>query len=197
MYGPIANLPGYNPGDPFYRSYLDGGISGNPTGEPAYHIREIEPSFTYQNFSQGSSGWAYAATNIGKVAAVTPRVAIFGHGINDLGETWTDTAARMATCKAGLPSGTLMMVREMTPDNAAATGAVKARNDLTAAWCAANGAVLISCHDAMAQIRTGTSLLEDLKAAYDAGDGIHHNLAGKQKMAELIHAALDSYEWSA
>jgi len=182
-------------GSPFYRTHLDGGPSGDPTGEPLYHLRAAVSGLTTQNFAKGSMGWEWAAANVSKMAAVSPRVAIFGAGINDLARSWSAVSADMATCKAGLPSGTKMMVREMTPDNAAASGAVKARNDQTAAWCTANGAVLIPCHDAMAQTRTSTGLLEDLKSTYDCGDGIHHNLAGKQKMAELELAVLDTFPW--
>lgn len=182
-------------GSPFYRPFLDGGPSGDPTGEPAYHLRAAVPGLTTQNFAKGSTGWQFSADNIGKINAACSRFVQFGAGINDLAETWTATEARMAACKAGLTHGQTMLVRQMTPDNAAASGAVKARNDQTAAWCAANGAILIPMHDAFAQIRTSTGLLEDLKAAYDDGSGIHHSLAGKQKMAELELAVLDTLTW--
>lgn len=184
-------------GNPFYRTHLDGGPSGDPTGEPAHHIRAAVGGLTTQNFAKGSTGWQFSADNIGKIDAVCSRFVVFGAGINDLAESWPTTAARLAACKAGLTHGQVMFVREITPDNAAPTGAVASRNTLRASWCASNGAIVIPCHDAMAQTRPSTGLLENLKSTYDDGSGIHHNLAGKQKMADLIRSALNAYNWAA
>lgn len=185
-------------GDVFYRPFLDGGISGPIEGEPAYYMRQLVTSFTYQNFSKGSQGWAYGAANVTKLAAVTPKVAVFLLGVNDRALSWSTIEGYMNTCKAALPSGCKMVVCEVMPDSSASDSAVatdRALNAHYATWCAANSAVLVSCRAAMGQVRSSTGQVDDLLPAYDAGDGIHHNVTGKAKLAELIMNTLNGMTW--
>lgn len=186
-------------GETFYRPFLDAGISGDPAGEPASHIRTNFPDFTYQNFSRGSQTWAWAVSNAAAIAALSPRAVICGFGVNDiaLGRTAEQVVADMASFKAAMPSGTKMFVCEVLPWTSgtdAQAAATRSLNAVMSAWCAANGAVLVECHDAMGQTRATTGQIDDLKTAYDH-DGIHLKAAGVVALSSLIEQALDSYVW--
>lgn len=183
----------------FYRPFLDNGISGDPTGQPVHHIRSSFSELTYQNFSKGGQTWAFAVSNIAAVNAVKSRAVIFEFGANDVatGRTWVQVEADMNSCKAGLTNGQKIFVCEITPENIFTDAqAILAQtwNTNYAAWCAANGATLVPCHDAMAQTRSSTGGLDDLKTAYNF-DGAHFKVSGISAYAECIIDVLDNYSW--
>jgi hypothetical protein len=188
-------------GSVLYRPFLDGGTAtGNPTGEPAHYFRTAVPALGYQNFSMGSQTWAHGAAYAAQVAALGPRAVLCNFGVNDVAasRTWTAISADMAAVKAALPSGCKMFVNEVMPwtgGTDAEALAIRELNDHYATWCAANGATLILCHDAMGQTRTSTGELDDLKTAYNF-DGIHLTVpAGIETFTGIMFAALNSATW--
>jgi len=188
-------------GTPFYRPAFDGGISGDPTGDLGYKMRELVPTLTYQNMGMGGQGWAYGASRAPTLAAVTPRFGVFLLGVNDRANSWSTIQGHMAAAKAALNSGCTMVVCEIMPDSSASDSEVaidRGLNDNMEAWCASNGALWVPLREAMGVVRTSTGFFDDLNPIYDANypggppDGLHHNAAGKAKLAELILTAVSA-----
>jgi hypothetical protein len=106
---------------------------------------------------------------------------------------WT-LATGIVSAIAAQPSAILILVTtpqlliaEILPwtagtDDQAAT--LRTWNTNLAAWCAANSATLIPCHDAMAKTRVSTGHLDDLATAYD-DDGVHLTQAGVDAYAAI------------
>ena len=184
-----------------HRGFLDGGtVTGSMAGDPAQYLRDAVPALAYQNFSKGSQTWAHGAAYAAQVAALTPKAVLCCFGVNDVvaGRTWAAISSDMAAVKAALPSGTKMFVMEVMPYTGgtdAQAAAIRSLNANYATWCAANGATLIACHDAMGQVRASTGQLDDLKAAYNF-DGVHLTVpAGIEAQADIILEAFDSFGW--
>lgn len=188
-------------GEVLFRPFRDGGTLGDPDGEPASVMRGAFPGLTFQNFARGGETWAHGAAIAANIATAATRAVVFHYGVNDIfnNRTWSAISADMAACKAALPSGTVMFVNEVLPCTAfndTQAAAIRTLNANYATWCTANGAFLISCHDAMGQTRSSTGQLDDLKADYDQ-DGTHLNLAGVAAFSAVIADALDAHDWDA
>lgn len=177
------------------------GPTGNPLAEIPNQIRARESSLEYQNFARGGQTWAFGASIVSSIAALGPRCVIAHFGVNDIntGRTWAAVEADMDTFLAGLPAGTALFVNEILPwsnGNDTQAGTVRTFNENYAAWCAANGARLISIHDPMGQVRVSTGELDDLATAYDK-DGVHLTEAGVDAAAAIEFASLNAYPWPA
>ena len=154
-------------------------------------------SFEYQNMSLGSQTFAWVlSTGAPAAIAVQPRAILIHCGVNDIAtaRSWANVEADLDGIAALITTEDLW-IDEILPwtngsDGQAAT--VRTWNDNLATWCAANGAHLIACHDAMGQVRSGTGELDDLKTAYDQ-DGVHLSTAGVDALAQIIKTALQAY----
>lgn len=189
---------GHNTASPWH-SFYDNGPAGQPTSEPFNQIRARIPTLEYQNFAQGGTNSSQTLAKASAIAAAAPRAVVIAVGINDIaqGRTWSQIQSDFNAIKSAMPDGTMIFVAEILPSTAegnvnAAT--IRAMNVNYANWCASNGANLILCHDAMAQVRPSTGQLDDLKAAYDY-DGTHLTTAGVDALAALYAAGLNSAVW--
>lgn len=173
-----------------------GGPGGTITSEIWHQFQGLRPTVRYFNDAMGSTDVAWVvSTGMPTAASRGVRAVVVQVGINDVaaGRTWGDLSASFDTIKT-LAGSKRLFVMELTPwtagnDTQAAT--VRSINASLATWCAGNGSTLISCHDAMGQVRASTGQLDDLATAYDY-DGIHYTQAGVDKMATLIKAAWES-----
>jgi hypothetical protein len=125
------------------------------------------------------------------------RVQPYYDGTNDIsnGRAWSAVELNLVSIKAACDTAGVrrLAICEVLPrseftDTEAAT--VRDWNTRLATWCKRNGAQLITCHDAMGEERVATGELDDLPAAYDAGDGIHLSTAGVEALSELIQDQL-------
>lgn len=170
------------------------GPAANVSSTVAQSIDDII-ALQYQNLAAGGEDFAFVAGSaIGEIAAIQPATIVIHCGVNDVngGRTWAQVESNLDTIQAGLPTGATLFVNEILPwtngnDSQAAT--IRTWNANLSTWCAANGAVLIACHDSMGQIRVSTGELDDLLAAYDQ-DGVHLTAAGVDALAAIIYAAL-------
>ncbi len=139
------------------------------TNDPAYLIAAQLNGIDYQNHGKGSTGWDSVDGTIGDEAiACLPLVVVVSTGINDilsLGSTWANVLAWMDAFKVSvdaLGSPVHIAVAEILPasvadDTEAAT--IRTWNTNYSAWCVANGATLLRCHDAMGETRVSTGSL--------------------------------------
>lgn len=178
-----------------FSPFRDGGALGNDTAQPASYFRAEVPALTFQNFAKGGSTWADAVSVISQVAAIAPKAVLVMHGLNDVffGRNWTQISADMDTWKASLP-GVKLFLLEVFPDSSVddtLAAAIRSLNANYGTWCASNGVTLITCHDAMGQIRSSTGELDDLKTAYNY-DGTHLTVpAGIEAWTALAYDAMD------
>lgn len=177
------------------------GPAGNRNAEIAYVLRGLVSTgaaLEYQNHALGSQTFAWVASTGAPSAVATSAKAIIVHcGVNDvaLARTWAAVEANLNTIKALLNANQRLFIGEILPwtngsDSQNAT--IRAWNSSLAAWCAANNATLILCHDAMGQTRVSTGQLDDLLTPYNQ-DGVHLTQAGVNAMASIWKAALESY----
>lgn len=196
-------IEGHNFGATLWHSHLHSGygIAGDPQCTIPYWMQQSMAGFEYQNWSLGGQAYNWINTVATSFAYSTyglrPTAWILSAGINEiigLMRPWADTKTDLDAIRARIAIGDLW-VCEVTPytggdDTVAAT--IRSFNTNLAAWCAENNAHLISTHDAMGQLRVSTGQYDDLATAYSS-DGLHLSLAGVQKMAQLIRAALTAY----
>ena len=166
------------------------------TNDPAYLIADQIGGVDYQNGGIGSSTWNTQNTNYAQpMIDVLPRVLVMSVGVNDvltLGATWGDTLTRMNAVKTKVDAASKtvhLAVAEIIPCSDAddtEAGTIRTFNTNYAAWCTANGATLLRCHDALGKVRVSTGELDDIADAYDHGDGIHLSAAGLAALAEAV-----------
>lgn len=170
-----------------------GGSPGDINYSVLYRLATRLPvQFRYQDFSKGGSTWAtMAATQAARAVAVDP-AAIFIHcGVNDVnaGRTWAAVAADMDTVRGLIGTSRTVYLNEILPwvnldDTKSA--ALRTMNANYATYAATYGWHLVKCHDEMGQIRAGTGQLDDMIVAYRAGDALHLNAVGVDKLAEIM-----------
>ena len=182
-----------------FSGHFDAIMGGDPEHQPGYQVAK-SLNWGFENQSDGSQTWAWAATNIGYAtgdhASVIDRdvsVIWLHFGVNDIaaGRSWVDVEADMDAVLAAIDPNTRVYLTEILPWTSSTTpqaNTVREWNVNYAAWCSGNRVELIACHDAMAQIRPSTGELDDLQAAYD-DDGIHLTSSGVSAFASLIAAA--------
>ena len=103
--------------------------------------------------------------------------------------------ADLNTIRAAVAGTIDLFINELLPAQGRNnTDAAKSRtwNANLAAWCSANNAILISCHDAMGQIRTTTGYLDDLLDEYNYDD-VHLTQSGVMRLAQLIGEAMQEF----
>ena len=169
---------------------------GEPTSEPTNQLRDLIGNgsvLEYHNLSLGSQTFAWvAATGVPACILVKPHTILIHCGVNDIatGRTWANVLANLATILAAVNAASpvpQLLIDEILPWTAgsdAQAATVRAFNANLAAWCAANGAKLVSCHDQMGQVRPATGKLDDLLTAYDQ-DGVHPTAAGVNALADI------------
>jgi lysophospholipase L1-like esterase len=167
---------------------------GEPTSEIANQLRGLIGDGTvlqYQNFSLGSQIMSWVnTTGMPECVERKPKAIIVHCGINDvsLGTAWADVETALNGIKAQLLAGQILMIDEVLPWTAgsdAQAAAIRTLNAALAVWCAANGARLILCHDAMGQVRVSTGEIDDLLTAYNQGDGVHLSADGVAALAGI------------
>lgn len=141
----------------------------------------FSPVIESTNVAVPGDTWANLAANqLTNALATSPRYLFVHCGVNDVqaGTTWANVLAKMNTTMAACNAyGTRLLLGEIFPDtnfddSKAAT--IRQWNTNYAAWAATNsGAYLVTQHDSFGQTRGSTGLLDDLKAAYNQGDGVH------------------------
>lgn len=169
-------MEGHNSASPWHTQY-DGGPSGNLQASLLQQMRNLVPTLETQNFGASGGRWDNTVTKVAAIDAQESWGVIVHCGVNDVAasRSWASIEPEMDAFKAGLTHGQRLFIDQVLPWTAgsdAQADAIRALNTNYAAWCAANDATLILCHDPMAQIRLSTGQLDDLKTAYDY-DGVH------------------------
>lgn len=175
------------------------GISGTPTSEIMNQLRGlIGSTFEYQNGALGSQDYSWVASTGAPFCDGTLATALLMHcGVNDVAaaRTWSAVETDLNTIKALIGAGQHLFIDEILPwtaGNDTQADTIRTFNGNLATWCAANSATLISCHDAMGQMRGSTGQLDDLLTAYNQ-DGVHLTQAGVDAMATIWKNALTAY----
>jgi hypothetical protein len=169
-----------------FESFYDDGPIGNPT---AQIMNQIAQNVHFENHADGSQTFAWVASTGIVSASASLAPAIFIHcGVNDVAanRTWSSIEADLDTIKAAVRSDQTLVMDEILPWTAAddtKAALIRTYNTNLAVWATANDVILILCHDTMGQIRVSTGELDDLKTAYNKGDGIHLSQAGVDTMA--------------
>jgi hypothetical protein len=149
----------------------------------------------YQNLACGGQTWAWvASTALAEINAVQPNTLIVHCGINDVfaNQVWADILPSLTTIKAGLNAGMRLMIDEILPSTDATDAQAANVRDINthmAAWCTANGATLILCHDVFGQTRISTGQLDDMIPTLTTG-GTHLSLSGVAAMAAIYNGYL-------
>ena len=176
-----------------YWTVAPSGVGGDPTKEIANQLRALVGGgalLQYQNHAKGGSKFAdIVVTGIPGALGALSRDVLVHCGINDVvaATAWATVSGHLDTIRAAVGTGQRLLIDEILPNTAgndASAVVIRTWNASLATWCAANGAILVRCHDAMGQIRGSTGLLDDLLAAYD-DDGTHLTQAGVDAMAVL------------
>jgi hypothetical protein len=180
----------------YYHGWYDTGPQGLRSSEIAYKMRNLMSGLEYQNHCKGGQSYNWVDANFTTVIDRKPRAIVMLAGVNDVAQarTWAQVVANLDSIKVKQTLGKLF-VCEILPWNTstdAEAATTRTFNTNIAAWCAANDAVLIACHDLMGQVRVSTGELDDLKTAYNQ-DGIHLKQAGVDMMAQTIKAKMAMY----
>lgn len=188
-------------GQVVYSSFYDAGVPGPRTAytsEPANALRTVIGGdlLDYQNHANAGENMSWVAST-GAVSAVASgaKNIIVHCGINDIQQAreWSAVEADLDTIAALIGAGQTLLIDEILPDTNFTDGqsaTTREWNGYLATWCAANGARLIRCHDAMGQLRISTGQLDDLTTEYDKGDGVHLSPAGVTALATVIKSYL-------
>lgn len=166
---------------------------GTVTSEPGNQLKALLPTLKYQNMALGSQTYAWvASTGIVKAIATDANTILIHCGVNDVAtaRAWASTEADLDTIIAAVNAATpipRLLIDEIMPwtagdDTEAAL--VRTFNANLAIWCAANGATLVRCHDAMGQVRASTGELDDMITAYNQ-DGVHLSAAGVNALVAI------------
>jgi len=176
-----------------------GGYPGNINNSTPHRIATRLPvNFRYQNFAKSGSTFAnLVVTNqqLARAVFCNPKLVHIHCGVNDIqaDRTWGQIEADLNTIKAAFPTGTKFILDEILPYDCTDVRAanLRAMNGNFATYCTANGWKLALCHDAMAQVRSSTGELDDLKVAYRLdptllSDSVHLNITGVDALAALV-----------
>jgi hypothetical protein len=177
------------------------GPAGNLESEPGYWLRLHlggASMLEYQNVALGSQTYAWVRSSaIAACLAALPQAILIHCGVNDVGaaRTWSAVLADLNAIRAAIPGSIDLFIDEILPwtagsDTQAAT--IRTWNVNLAAWCSANNAILVRCHDAMGQIRPSTGQLDDLLAEYNY-DGLHLSKAGVMRLAQLCAEGMNDF----
>ena len=183
---------GHNEGyyDGFY-----GGPSGDIDAEIMHRLVasaavDCSTDLSYINRADGSRTWAWVLSTGAPAAISSGAPAILVHcGVNDIGNgrTWAAVESDMNAVKALLQPGQTLFIDEVLPwtaGNDTYAAIIRTFNQNYSAWCAANGAMLVKCHDRMGQLRATTGQLDDLRPEYNY-DNLHLSKIGVNAMAEI------------
>lgn len=167
-------MEGHNSASQWHTQYHTG-PAGNLDANPLQQMRNLVPTLETQNFAQSGGRWDNTLTKVADIDAQESWGVIVHAGVNDVSaaRSWASIEAEMDSFKAGLTHGQRLFINEVLPwtaGNDVQAAAVRSLNANYAAWCAANDATLISCHDQMGQVRGSTGELDDLLTAYNYDD---------------------------
>jgi hypothetical protein len=189
-------------GQTTWLSHFDAGPAGTLAHEPGYQLRLLTQDriLPYQNHAKGAQTFAWVLSTGIISALATGAKYIWVHcGVNDIqtGRTWAAVLSDLDAIKvlfdaANTTGSRKLMINEILPWTAGTDGnaaTIRTWNTNLAAWCVANSATLVLCHDAMGQIRGSTGQLDDLITAYN-DDGVHLTQAGIVALAALLNAYL-------
>lgn len=187
-------MEGHNSVSPWHTQYHLG-PSGNLQASILQQMRNLVPTLETQNFGQSGGRWDNTLTKISAIDNQKSWGVIVHSGVNDVSadRSWASIEADMNAFKAGLTHGQRLFINQVLPwtaGNDAQASSIRALNANYAAWCAANDATLIPCHDPLGQLRTSTGELDDLRVSYNY-DGVHLTVPdGVAAMAEIMSMEL-------
>lgn len=186
-------VEGHNEGN--WHSYLHSGntIGGQESAEPGGVIRSLMgDDFRQQNHALGSTDFAWCLATGVPAAVASGAKAIWIHsGVNDQdnGRSYVDVEADLDAIRLLVPDATRLIITEILPWNGASDSSsteIRTWNASIKAWCSANNVEWVSTYSEFGELRSSTGEYDNLKSAYDSGDGIHLSTAGVQKLAELV-----------
>ena len=189
-------MEGHNSASPWHSHYHTG-PSGNLDASILQQMRNSVPPLETQNFGQSGGRWDNTLTKVNAIDAQKSWSVVVHAGVNDVSasRSWASISAEMDSFKAGMTHGQRLFINEVLPWTAGddtKAAAVRALNANYAAWCTANDATLISCHDPLGQLRVSTGELDDLLTKYNY-DGIHLTVtAGVRALARQIAAGIEA-----
>jgi lysophospholipase L1-like esterase len=193
---------GHNTVTPWHGAqHVGSGPAGYIESEIGYWLRVYlggSSMLEYQNVALGGEEFDWvAASAITACLDPLPSAILIHCGTNDLGHgrTWAAVQADLDTIRAAVAGTIDLFIDELLPSNDrndADAATSRTWNTNLAAWCTANSAVLVQCHDAMGQIRTSTGELDDLADDYNY-DGLHLTKAGVMRLAQLIGEAMQEF----
>lgn len=184
-------------------SFYSDGPGGTPSSEMANQMKALidaegTPFGNYQNHAKHSEAMAWVALTGGVSSFATGAKAILVHaGINDIagGGSWSTAESSYNLLRSKLEAGQHLFIDEIlasTPSTDEKAAIIRDWNTNLSIWCAANGATMISCHDAMGQTRVSTGELDDLLEAYSR-DGTHLTQAGVDALAAIWKTSLEAF----
>ena len=184
-------------GTPTHTTAIYSSESGDLNNDVLYtmtRLYAVSPSYT--NCGYGGHRWDQAPSDLQWCTNANPTWILFHYGINDVYHdyTWSQQLPYIINCKAMCDAiGAKMILDDIFPDSNSTNipdakcliiAQWNANYDL---WASTNGVYRIHSHGAMGQTRASTGNLDDLKAAYDSGDGVHLNNAGTAAWARIVY----------
>jgi lysophospholipase L1-like esterase len=178
--------------------HTDSGLTTQPylvaAADPGAQLRaRVGNVLKYQNLALGGAYMSWVlSTGIVESLLVKPNTVIIHADVNDVANahTWASVLSALNSILTLVNAATpipRLLVGEILPwtnGSDAESATLRTFNSNLAAWCTANGAILVLCHDAMGQVRISTGELDDMKAAYNQ-DGIHLSVAGVSALAAI------------
>ncbi len=178
--------------------HTPGGMPGDINLSVPYRFGTRMPNvFQRQNFGKGGNTFAttISAGQLDFAVGADPKAVFIHCGVNDVaaGRTTGQVNADLDTIRAAFPAGTQFYMDEILPWQCsdALAIATRAMNTNFAAYCTTNGWTLIECHDLMGVVRPSTGEYDDLNPIYSNGDSVHLNLAGADKLADIMASYLN------
>jgi len=194
-----------------YESYLDEtGPAGDQRAELALCMRSIiGKEFTYQDYASGSKTWQWV--NVSAMPAILFGTGVHASagigmqeiwchcGVNDIQQnrSWEAVRADLDEIYEQLPRGCALFIDEILPDSNfddAKSAQVRAFNRNYVEWAKGKLDVrIVRCHDTVGEVRQSTGQIDNLKAEYGTGDGVHLNKVGAEAVAARRAAERTEY----
>jgi lysophospholipase L1-like esterase len=141
---------------------------------------------THHNLCKGSQTFAWVlSTGVPACVAANPKSILIHCGVNDinLGRSWASVLSDLNAIRVLVPMTVHLLLDEILPwSNGSPENAVTVRtfNANLAAWCLANHATLVRCHDAFKDPSDPDNMIDELDS-----DGVHLSMQGVLKLARL------------
>jgi hypothetical protein len=166
-----------------------GATDGDINLSVPYRVSTRMPSnFRYQNFAKGGTTSTTMAARRHNAVLADPKKVFIHCGVNDIAGaiTWTTGKDNLDSLIASFPVGTEFYLDEILPriiDTKASADIAVARNAEYKTYCTNNGWTLVECYQPMGVWDVDHYVLNPL---YSNTDNVHLNLAGADKLADII-----------